>query len=507
MLFNSYVFIGAFLPVTLLVYALLGRLALDRVAQIWLTAASFFFYGWWNPAHLPLLFASCTANFLVGRWLAGSGEPHGTRRALVWLGVAGNLALLGYFKYSVFVLENVGALTGIDFALRAVILPLGISFFTFQQIAYLADAANGDAGDYDFVDYCLFVAFFPQLIAGPIVHHREMMGQFEKPVRERLDARAFAMGVTYFAMGLFKKVVIADNISGIADASFAAATVPEVLSGVEAWRGVLAYTLQLYFDFSGYSDMAIGLALMFGVRLPFNFNSPYKAASISDFWRRWHMTLSRFLRDYLYVPLGGNRHGPGRRYANLVITMVLGGLWHGAGWTFLIWGALHGAYLMVNHAWQALRARVGLTRSFGLAGLWAGRIVTLLCVMVAWVFFRASGVEAASNMLSAMVGLNGWIGPEDPLARFYGPAPEGGPIRLLRHVVGAFDTEILLGALLAIVWLAPNTQEVVDGIGAQTRRFAPRWEPTPAWAGCVSVVLLFAVSQMSKVSAFLYFQF
>ncbi|GJD97918.1 MBOAT family O-acyltransferase [Methylobacterium iners] len=435
-LFNSYAFIGAFLPTALIGYAVLGRFGTEHVAQAWLLTCSFLFWGYWYPLHLPILVGSCITNYMIGRSFSQVNDSVTNRRALLWLGVVSNLVLLIYFKYCVFLVQNVGVLTGVDFAVQSIVLPLGISFFTFQQIAYLVDAHNGDAGEYSFVDYCLFVTFFPQLIAGTIVHHREMMGQFTKPVRDRLNERNFAIGVTYFALGLFKKVVIADNISTISDKFFAEAAVGTELSGVEAWRSVLAYTLQLYFDFSGYSDMAIGLALMFGIRLPFNFNSPYKATSISDFWRRWHMTLSRFLRDYLYVPLGGNRYGKARRYANLMITMVLGGLWHGAGWTFLIWGALHGTYLMINHAWQSLRMHLGLTGSMGLAGIWIGRVLTLLCVMVAWVFFRSSCLEAASHMLSAMVGLNGWIGPDDQLARFFEPLPEGGPLRIAHHVLG-----------------------------------------------------------------------
>jgi alginate O-acetyltransferase complex protein AlgI len=503
-LFNSYAFICAFLPVTFAGYVLLARLVSDRAAQVWLTLASFYFYGWWNPTHLPLLALSCAGNFLLGRRLAAQANDGGRTRWLLAVGVAANLAVLGYFKYAVFVVDNVTALTGLDFTIRAIVLPTGISFFTFQQIAYLADASKGKAEEYDFVDYCLFVSFFPQLIAGPIVHHREMMGQFVTPVRERLTAEAFALGATYFTVGLFKKVVIADRLAPMADNAFASAVAGAALSAAAAWQGVLAYTLQLYFDFSGYSDMAIGLALLFGIRLPFNFNSPYKATSIVDFWRRWHMTLSRFLRDYLYIPLGGNRGGRSRRYLNLMITMVLGGLWHGAGWTFLIWGALHGLYLMVNHAWLALRRRLGLTRSMGFLGVVAGGGLTFLCVMVAWVFFRAPSLEAATRMLAAMAGQHGFLHQGDALAPFFGVMPEP---HTAAAQPGGLARALLPWLLLGAVWLMPNTQEIIEGLGPQARRFALRWQPTPAWACAISFTLLFSMTQMSKVSAFLYFQF
>jgi alginate O-acetyltransferase complex protein AlgI len=507
MLFNSYVFIGAFLPVALAGYLLLARLGADRPARIWLTAASLFFYTWWNLAHLPVLLASIGFNYLMGRALANRRRRARPVRPLLHAGVAANLALLGYFKYTAFVTDNVGALAGIDFAVAAVVLPLAISFFTFQQIAYLADAAAGDAGEYGLVDYCLFVAFFPQLIAGPIVHHREMMGQFQEPARLRLGHEAFARGITFFTIGLFKKVVIADTLAATADAAFFASAEGSALTAAAAWNGVAAYTLQLYFDFSGYSDMAVGLALMFGIRLPYNFDSPYKAANIVDFWRRWHMTLSRFLRDYLYVALGGNRRGRARRHLNLMLTMMLGGLWHGAGWTFLAWGTLHGLYLVANHAWRGLRARLGLTRPLGLPGLWAARLVTLLAVMVGWVFFRAPGLDAAFAMLDAMAGAHGWIAGDDPLIRLLAPLPGEGLARsLLNRFDAAYGHLLVMAAMLA-AWAFPNSQEIVDGIGAQTGPSAFRWRPSPAWAACIAACLLFTVTQMSRVSAFLYFQF
>jgi D-alanyl-lipoteichoic acid acyltransferase DltB (MBOAT superfamily) len=506
-LFNSYIFIAAFLPVVWCGYLFLVRRGETRSAQIWLVAASLFFYGWWNIAHVPVLLASIIFNFILGRATVAAYRRGRGVRFLLAIGVAANIALLAYFKYAAFVVVNVAALTGIDFAVRAVVLPLAISFFTFQQIAYLADAASGDSGDYDFSDYCLFVIFFPQLIAGPIVHHREMMDQFAKPAWLRLNAAAFATGCTFFTIGLFKKVVIADNLAPLADEAFALSAQGAALSALSAWHGVTAYTLQLYFDFSGYSDMAIGLALMFGVRLPYNFNSPYQATNIVDFWRRWHMTLSRFLRDYLYVPLGGNRQGPARRYMNLMITMVLGGLWHGAGWTFLIWGALHGTYLMVNHGWLRLRAWLGLTRSFGVMGAWVGRLVTLLAVMVGWVFFRAPDVDAALAMLGAMGGAHGWIASTDPIAKAISSTESTDAARMAMHWLGYLDVYIHVALFLGVAWFLPNSQEIIDGVAGKAKRPRIQWRPSVAWAACMAGCFLFAVSQMSNVSAFLYFQF
>jgi D-alanyl-lipoteichoic acid acyltransferase DltB (MBOAT superfamily) len=489
MLFNSYVFIGAFLPATLVVYRLLCLTGHPRLPLLWLVAASFFFYGWWNPAHTPLLFVSIVANYLIGLRLTAPGNSALTKRGLLAAGIAGNLALLAYFKYSVFIVENVGALAGLDFTIRAVVLPLGISFFTFQQIAYLVDAAEGEASEYRFLDYCLFVTFFPQLIAGPIVHHREMMPQFQRPEAMRFSHADFAMGLTFFVAGLWKKVVLADTLATFATPVFAIAA-DQPLTASEAWTGAIAYALQLYFDFSGYSDMAIGLGLLFGIRLPFNFASPYKAVDIIDFWRRWHMTLSQFLRDYLYVPLGGNRKGRARRYVNLFLTMLLGGLWHGAGWTFVIWGALHGVFLIVNHGWRALRSSLGWTSTGTAAGVWLARGITFLCVTVAWVFFRAESVGEATGMLRAMAGVNGWLSAPLDFTDLY-----------------EYRDQILIAALLAVALIAPNTQEWIMGEGRVRTVVVPRWRFTPVWAGVAAACFLFTLTRLSAVSEFIYFNF
>ncbi|MDH5777937.1 MAG: MBOAT family protein, partial [Gammaproteobacteria bacterium] len=353
MLFNSYEFILVFLPAVLWAYYQLGKTAIPQLSIALLIGASLFFYAWWNPAYLTLLVASMLINYAFG--IALSRKP---KRLYLTLGVTINLVALGYYKYSNFFIDNLNVIANTNFHLEQVILPLAISFFTFQQIAFLVDAYKNEAHEYQFLDYCLFVSFFPQLIAGPIVHHKEMMPQFQSFPAKNINYENLSTGLAIFIIGLAKKVLIADNLAPYANETFAAAGNGVSLSFLEAWKGAFAYTFQLYFDFSGYSDMAIGLALMFGIRLPINFNSPYKATNIIEFWRCWHMTLSRFLRDYIYFPLGGNRHGQIRRYTNLLITMLLGGLWHGAAWTFVFWGFLHGIFLAVNHAWHAIQRKI-----------------------------------------------------------------------------------------------------------------------------------------------------
>src|SRR3984893_211021 len=349
MLFNSYPFIFLFLPVALLGYFALGRLS-NLFPVIWLALASFAFYAVSNWQFVPLLLASVAFNYLIGLLLITSRLRNRLRFAALTLGVAGDLLVLGYFKYAGFLAANLDAVFSTGFTVDILLL-VGISFYTFTQIAFLVDAYRGKVAGYALPHYALFVTYFPHLIAGPILHHKDMIPQFERAEAKRPDAHLILCGLIIFAIGMFKKTCLADGIQPFVALAFG----PDTPSFAQAWIGALAYTFQLYFDFSGYSDMAIGISLMFGVFLPLNFDSPYKATTIFDFWRRWHMTLSQFLRDYLYIPLGGNRHGRLLRYVNLMITMLLGGLWHGAAWTFVIWGALHGAYLCVNHLWNAVR--------------------------------------------------------------------------------------------------------------------------------------------------------
>ena len=495
MLFNSYVFIFAFLPVTLLGFYLLGRGPGPRAAISWLVLASLFFYGWWNPHFVVLILASIVTNFAIGSLLQrGSERLPARQRALLIIGIGFNLALLGYYKYANFFVDTVGRFTESSFHLETIILPLGISFFTFQQISYLVDVYRGPPPRYSFIHYSLFVAFFPQLIAGPIVHHAEMLPQFANARTYRFDVSNLATGSTIFVIGLFKKVVIADSLSRTVNPVFGAAAASDVVGFADAWAGSLAYTLQLYFDFSGYSDMAIGLARMFGIYLPINFNSPYKAANIADFWRRWHMTLSRFLRDYVYFALGGNRRGEPRRYVNLMATMLLGGLWHGAGWTFVFWGGLHGVYLCVHHLHDRWRSRRGgrAERARPLAAF-AARTATFFAVVVGWVFFRAESFPAAWNLLGSMFGAGGFS-----LDRVLGP--DSAPL----WIVGA----------LTVAMLGPNTQEIMAEDVAPARVSIPprrarwlHWNPTPLHAVLLAVVFFVSILHLSRADEFLYFQF
>jgi alginate O-acetyltransferase complex protein AlgI len=516
MLFNSYFFILVFLPVTLVVFFVLGRHRARRAAVAWLVAASLFFYGWWNPVYLGLIIASILFNYIVGTVLASQRRPDSVRHAALIFGVAANLAVLGYYKYAGFFLTNLNAALHTAFSLGEIILPLGISFFTFTQIAYLVDAYRRDAREYSFLHYALFVTYFPHLIAGPVLHHKEMMPQFGQVSIYRFDPLNFAAGITYFVFGLFKKVVVADGIATFASPVFAAANQGSDLSTLDAWGGVLSYTFQLYFDFSGYSDMAIGLALMVGIRLPLNFNSPYKAVNIIDFWRRWHMTLSRFLRDYLYFSLGGNRRGRNRRYVNLFITMLLGGLWHGAGWNFVIWGALHGLYLTANHAWHELLRRLGDApeRSTG-PGRVIGTLVTFLAVVVGWVFFRADRLDSASRLLQSMFVFRGMH-----LSAFYASVINDASIaRWLQLLVQKPAPEPLLLTALAVLagiaFFAPNTQEIMGryywqphpAVYREGKGGAVQWTPHWMWAVAVAVVATWALLGLTQVSEFLYFQF
>ncbi len=495
MLFNSHVFILVFLPLCWVGFVVAGRWLGERPARAWLVAASLFFYGWWNPRYLALILASVAVNYAVGLALAARAERGAPRGGLLALGVAVNLGALAYFKYANFFVDTLAALGVWELRLQTIVLPLAISFFTFQQIAYLVDAWREGRAERDLLHYTLFVTFFPQLIAGPIVHHREMLPQFEALQAGRPKRRHLEVGCTIFFAGLFKKVVIADGVAAWSTPVFESVALGALPGAAESWTAALAYTFQLYFDFSGYSDMAVGLGLLFGVRLPLNFASPYRATSIIDFWRRWHMTLSRFLKEQLYIPLGGNRHGSVRRYVNLMITMVLGGLWHGAGFTFLAWGALHGFYLLVNHAWRALRGDEPGAKETGEGGAFgrlAGRVLTFVAVVFGWVLFRAEHFGDAVVLYEGMLGLRGVGGLSGGLVE-----------------VG------VLAALTVFCMAAPNLHE---WMGAEEGALAPpgalretparlRWRPTPAFAGAMAMVAAAAVLGIQRYSEFLYFQF
>jgi D-alanyl-lipoteichoic acid acyltransferase DltB (MBOAT superfamily) len=413
---------------------------------------------------------------------------------LLIVAICANLALLGYYKYANFFLSSINSLSGSQWSLGEFMLPLGISFFTFTQIAFLVDTYQGKVREFNFMHYLLFVTYFPHLIAGPVLHHREMMPQFAHSATYRIDWNNAATGLMLFALGLCKKILLADALAPYAGGVFNGVqhglAVGVLPTAYEAWAGALAYTLQIYFDFSGYTDMALGIALMFGIRLPINFDSPYKSTSIIEFWRRWHMTLSRFLRDYLYIPLGGNRHGEPRRYLNLMITMLLGGLWHGAGWTFVLWGALHGVYLTLNHLWRDLVAARFLRGVPRWLSAPIGGLLTFVAVVSAWVLFRASDLAQAVTMLKAMYGI---------AARPIGlDAVMHGQLLLVTDLSGLHLVKLLLFSL-AWVWLLPNST---------TLKFTPRNIPlTLAQAIAVVYAILLAADQFGSYSPFLYFQF
>lgn len=522
MLFNSLEFIFFFLPISWVIFQLLVRNR-ARLAVGFLGLASLGFYAWWDYRFVWLLLASIVFNFSCG-WVLGNERllsGSGGRKRLLIFGIAVNLGTLAYYKYANFFITSVRSLTSADLPLIDVILPLGISFFTFTQIAFLVDVYRGLAREYRFLNYLLFVTYFPHLIAGPILHHKEMMCQFEAIGRERIKIDLLAMGVTIFAIGLAKKVLIADQLAQVASPLFEIARQTEV-SFLEAWIGALAYTLQLYFDFSGYCDMAIGISLLFGIKLPINFNSPYKAQNIIDFWRRWHMTLSRFLRDYLYIPLGGSHLGPARRYLNLSLTMLLGGLWHGASWTFVVWGGLHGTFLAVNHGWRSLTLskRLQGRRWWSLLSL----AITFCCVVVAWVVFRAETSDSALRILAAMFGGGkGLILPDVTfdlvpgvavlaakleawgLSLVWGPVP--------RFVTGA----VWIPPLLIGVLLLPNSQElfgasrvgiVADEAATSTHPvWSVAWQPNLSWAVGAALLAAVSISALNRASEFLYYQF
>lgn len=480
MLFNSFPFIFIFLPITAM-----GFFSIARASRIFsagfLAAASLFFYAWWDPWNLLIIAPSIALNFVAGRAIS---HRLAISRRFAWVILCGavgmNLFALGYFKYANFIVGSLGDILGLRMPRADITLPIGISFFTFTQIAYLVDVWRGKAREYNPVHYALFVTYFPHLIAGPILHHGQMMPQFANGATYVPRTGNLAMGISIFTIGLAKKVLLADMLAPYADAVFDSVN-PGLVSCGQAWQAVIAYTFQIYFDFSGYSDMAIGLSLLFGITLPLNFLSPYKSTSIIEFWRRWHISLSTFLRDYLYISLGGNRRGRARRYINLFLTMLLGGLWHGANWTFVCWGGLHGIYLIANHAWLAIFPSGEQRRQ---AAVWtiATMLLTFTAVAFAWVFFRAHSVDQAMQVLGRMV---------DP-----------GSLAL----PGKADREFLrMAAVSALIcWFLPNTAQLF-GLAPSVSRVM--WKPTLYWAIALALLFVVCVASLNNYSQFIYFQF
>jgi D-alanyl-lipoteichoic acid acyltransferase DltB (MBOAT superfamily) len=520
MLFNSYGFIFLYLPIVLIGFFQLGRIN-HKWAAGWLALASVFFYGYWNPAYIGLLLGSIVCNYAFGLWIAKTGIQHNEKckKQMLIVALAANLSLLAYFKYANFFISSVNEMAGTQWSLGEIILPLGISFFTFTQIAFLVDTYQGKVKESNFLHYILFVTYFPHLIAGPVLHHKEMMPQFGKTATHRFSYENLSVGLTIFFIGLFKKTVLADGISTYVGPVFAASATGAHITFIDAWGGALCYAMQLYFDFSGYSDMAIGLSRMFGVMLPLNFHSPYKSVNIIEFWRRWHMTLSRFLRDYLYIPLGGNRKGKYHRYLNLVITMLLGGLWHGAGWTYVLWGGLHGLYLVINHGWHGLRRNLGHDIQAPLSKPMHAIVVllTFLAVVAAWVVFRADNFNTAAGILKGMAGMNGFVLPDAWLNKW---GVFGQWLTAHGYATAAFAYPLIMGGAinwiwisLLIVWLAPNTQQIMAMYkpaldmpeGDKAKRLL--WQPSYTWLAASVLCSVFAILSISEMSEFIYFQF
>ncbi len=484
MLFNSHLYLLIFLPITLIIYLLFLKRGLIQSSKIWLALASLFFYAWSNPAHIFLLLASILLNFLfVSALLKFHFNPVPHKRIIFILGIAANIALLGCFKYADFFISSINDLFHTRYSLLSMAFPLAISFFTFTQIAYLTDTYRGKVKKTGFLNYSLFVAFFPYLLSGPIVRHSELMPQYESMQKRSIDYRNLSLGLYILSIGLLKKVFIADEFAQWATAAFDGQA---QLNFLYAWAASLSYTFQIYFDFSGYTDMAIGAAHMFNIRVPVNFNSPYKALDIQDFWRRWHITLSRFLRDYIYIPLGGNRVREPRLLINLLVTFLIGGIWHGAGWTFVFWGFLHGLATIIHRLWKLTNIKLPKALAW---------FLTFNFVNFAWVFFRARTWDDATRVLSGMFGLNGITLPGEwsKTLGFLNDYVLFSPWK--RIMPQSRDAYLwILCALLGCL-LFRNSNEMAE-------KFKPDWRMILAAAGIV-----YAILHLFRAQEFFYFNF
>ncbi|HEY6454171.1 MAG TPA: MBOAT family O-acyltransferase [Steroidobacteraceae bacterium] len=541
MLFNSYEFLFAFLPITLVVFLLLGLASRD-LALGWLIAASVIFYAWWRPINVPIIGVSLAINFTLARLmqrLAVDERRPGWRIVVLVVGIAFNVCFLGYFKYTNFILTSINDVAGTDFVLTHIVLPLGISFITFQKIAFLVDVQAGRVESFTLRDYLLFVLFFPQLIAGPIVHYREMMPQFHRnPCR--FDKEAVSVGLTMIAFGLFKKVVLADLTASFVTPIYTLANSGATISLLPGWAAAIGFSLQVYFDFSGYSDMAAGLARCFGITLPLNFYSPLQATSVIDFWSRWHVTLTRFLTAYLYNPLSlaltrrrlaKGLPGLAKRHASLgafwqvlagptVLTMFISGLWHGAGYLFVLWGLLHGLYLVINHAWRFTGARLWASKeSYARFMRPVGFVLTFFSVVIAMVVFRAPTWHAAVEVFQGMFGHHGVELPQYIFDKLW---PHGLPHHLVSSAAVPVKEFALMYLWLLLVLLIalvlPNSIQIMARyepvLGAKERpantglaRFAITWNPTLTWAIVMAMIATAALLRVGGHSEFLYWQF
>jgi D-alanyl-lipoteichoic acid acyltransferase DltB (MBOAT superfamily) len=545
MLFNSSEFLFAFLPATLLGFYLLGTVSRGSAIR-WLILASLVFYASWRPVNVLIIAPSVVINFALARILGRLNEGEGSRHtsgAVLLLGISFNVVFLGIFKYTDFISGTINDVFGTDLVLRHIILPLGISFITFQKIAFLIDVHAGRVKSFTFQDYCTFVLFFPQLIAGPIVHYREMMPQFHA-ASCRFDKENFAIGLTLLAFGLFKKVVFADQIALLVTPIYNNAAAGDQTSFVLAWMAAIGFTLQIYFDFSGYTDMALGVARFFGIRLPPNFNSPLRASNIIDYWLRWNMTLTRFLTGYLYNPLvlwltrrrlakgkpgfGGRNQTVGGFVSLLVVptlvTMFISGLWHGAGYGFIVWGLLHGCYLTINHGWRVVAARLWPERrSYDRVMKPTGLVLTFVSVTTAMVFFRAPTITSAIDLVKGIIGLNGIALPQALFDHL-------GPLTSAFHGMGVIAAEsrnsqdfvktaIWICFLMFVALACPNTLEILaryePALSVKPQQTKPvvgrtkilEWGPSLPWAIAVSVIAGIAIVSIGGPSEFLYWQF
>jgi alginate O-acetyltransferase complex protein AlgI len=522
MLFNSPIFLFGFLPVTVALYLVVRQLFGPRAVLGLLLCASIFFYGWWNPAYVPLLLGLALFNFVVARGITAYRAAGRSERVTLLLsfGVVVDLMVLGYFKYTDFLIDTANIMFQSNFVLQHIVLPLGISFFTFQKIAYLVDSSRGEVADHDLLEYCFFVMFFPQLLAGPITHHSEIFSQIKGPWAFAIKPSNFMVGLTIFIIGLFKKVVLADNFAPLVSPAYDAAAAGEPLDFFLAWQGAIAFKFQLYFDFSGYSEMALGAARLFGIQLPLNFNSPYRALNVVDFWRRWHMTLTRFLRDYVYIPLGGSRRGTARLYLNLMVTLALSGLWHGAAWHFVFWGSLQGAGMVVNHAWRLVWRPIDAWWSHTIA-----RLVTFFALTMVLVMHRAPTMDVALQIYRGMINLPiTWyaeLGPVGGALEWLGVRFEGPPV-----LSDQLELVLWLIAWMGFVWFLPNTQQLLArwhpaynyGVVERERdlplperipafTLVMQWRPNVAGAVFVGVLTALAGLSLRHVSEFLYFKY
>ncbi len=492
MLFNSYEFIFIFLPLTLISYFLLNKVRLTLASKVWLIFASLFFYSWWNIRYLPLILGSISVNFALGSLMSrispqkvAKKHHHLTRKLVLIISILFNLGLLGFYKYTDFFIANANHLLNLRLNLIYIVLPLGISFFTFTQIAYLVDSYKGEVKDKSVFNYFLFVSYFPHLLAGPILHHKEMMPQFDRVRNKGTNYKNLYSGLFLFSVGLFKKVIIADYFMEFATAGFDHA---KVLPFFQAWFTSLAYTLQIYYDFSGYTDMALGSSWMFNIRLPINFDSPYKSLNIQEFWRRWHITLSRFLRDYIYIPLGGNRFGEQKTYHNLMATFLLGGLWHGAGWTFVFWGFLHGAAMVIYRLWRKLNMDMPSVLAW---------FITFNFLNITWIFFRAKSWDDAVKVLKGMFGLSGITLPYFLASKFPFLSHFGFDFgRILKGIGGTSTSFLMLAIFLGIAFFCKNSNQLTASL-------------RPNWTNSLFIVAIscYAILNMNKLSEFIYFQF